>query len=250
MNAVTTFVRGASRLFLDSLLPPQCLSCDGIVDTPGNLCADCFSKFTFITPPCCERCGIPFEGAIIDDLLCGACVREPPTFTRARAAFIYDAQSRGLVLKLKHADRTDTIVHLARWLQRAGADLVKSCDVIVPVPLHRWRLVTRSYNQAALLANALGKYTGKPVVPDALARIKATPSQGNLNRTARHRNVARAFAVKRTKAITDKRVLLIDDVLTTGATADACAHTLLAAGATTVDVLVLARVPTPGSSME
>jgi len=242
--------RAASRLFLDSLLPPQCLSCGGLVDTPGNLCADCFSSFTFITPPCCERCGIPFEGAIVDDLLCGACVREPPAFERARAAFIYDTRSRGLVLKLKHGDRTDTVAHLARWLQRAGADLIKACDVIVPVPLHRWRLITRSYNQAALLANRLRRYTGKPVTADALVRIKATPSQGKLDRAGRRRNVARAFAIKRPKSISGKRVLLIDDVLTTGATADACARTLLMAGAAAVDVLVLARVPTPGRSIE
>jgi len=243
-------VRTASRLFLDSLLPPQCLSCDGVVDTPGNLCAACFSCFTFITGPCCERCGIPFGGPVIDDLLCGACLRDQPSYARARAAFIYDAHSRGLVLKLKHADRTDATAHLARWLQRAGAELIAACDVMVPVPLHRWRLLRRTYNQSALLANALRKYTGKPVLADALVRLKPTASQGKLDRKARRRNVARAFTVRDPPAIAGRRVLLVDDVLTSGATADACARTLLTAGAAAVDVLVLARVPTPGSSMD
>ena len=166
--------RTASRLFLDSLLPPQCLSCHAVVDSPGSLCAECFSRFTFITPPCCEHCGIPFENTVIDDLVCGACLTDRPAFERARAAFIYDTYSRALILKLKHADRTDAAVHLARWLQRAGAELIERCDVMAPVPLHRWRLLMRTYNQAALLANALGKLSSKPVIPDALARIKAT----------------------------------------------------------------------------
>jgi ComF family protein len=242
-QAVPEFARTAARLLLDSLLPPQCMSCQAVVEAPGSLCAHCFSRITFITPPHCECCGIPFEGAVIDDLTCGACLKHRPSFDRARAAFVYAADSKALVLKLKHGDRTESAVHLARWLQRAGAELITSCDVIVPVPLHRWRLLMRAYNQSALLANALGKLSGKPVVPDALTRIKATPTQGGLSRNDRRRNVARAFAVPRPQAIKDRRVLLIDDVLTTGATADVCARTLLEAGAATADVLVLARVP-------
>ena len=249
LDAATQVTRSAARLVLDALLPPQCLACHTVVDTPGNLCADCFSKFTFITAPQCDRCGLPLDTPVIDDLVCGACLKDPPAYDRARAAFVYDTASRPLVLKLKHGDRTDTAAHLARWLQRAGADLITRCDVIVPVPLHRWRLLMRTYNQAALLANRVGKLTGKPVSADALARIKRTPSQGGLDRTARRRNVAKAFAVKRLSAVVGQRVLLIDDVLTTGATANACAQALLKAGATAVDVLVLARVPGPGAAL-
>ena len=245
LDAATQVTRSAARLVLDALLPPQCLACHAVVDTPGNLCADCFSRFTFITAPQCERCGLPLDTPVIEDLVCGACLKDPPAFERARAAFVYDAASRPLVLKLKNGDRTDAAVHLARWLQRAGADLVARCDVIVPVPLHRWRLLMRTYNQAALLANKLGKLVDKPVVPDALTRIKRTPIQGGLDRAARRRNVAKAFAVNRLTSIERRRVLLIDDVLTTGATANACAQTLLKAGAAAVDVLVLARVPGP-----
>ena len=236
-------VRTAGRLFLDALLPPQCLNCNAVVDAPGSLCAACFSRFTFITPPCCDRCGIAFDTPVIDDLICGACLKEPPSFSRARAAFVYGTDSKSLILKFKHGDRTDAGVHLARWLQRAGADLIADANVIVPVPLHRWRLLMRTYNQAALLANALGSLTKKKVLPDALQRIKRTPSQGQLDRGERRRNVAKAFAVSKPAAVTDKRVLLIDDVLTSGATANACARTLLEAGAAQVDVLVLARVP-------
>jgi len=234
--------RTLSRLLLDSLLPPQCLSCGAAVDTPGNLCAACFQEITFITSPCCDSCGVPFDGAVIDDLICGACLQDRPAFERARAAFVYSAESRGLVLKLKHGDRTDAAAHFARWLQRAGAEVISTCDVIVPVPLHRWRLLIRSYNQAALLANAVGGLAGKPVAVNVLSRIKSTPSQGKRDRIARRRNVAKAFAVSNAERIGGKRVLLVDDVLTSGATAEACARCMLDAGARAVDVLVLARV--------
>jgi len=240
--------RGAARLMLDALLPPQCLACHAIVDSPGNLCAACFSRFTFITAPHCERCGLPFETPVIEDVVCGACLQDPPSYAHARAAFVYNTDSRKLVLKLKHGDRTDAAAHLARWLHRAGGELIARCDVIVPVPLHRWRFLMRTYNQAALLANKVGALAHKPVCADAIVRTKRTSSQGGLDRVARRRNVAKAFAVNRPAAIVERRVLLIDDVLTTGATANACAETLLKAGASAVDVLVLARVPGPGGS--
>ncbi|MGE4065119.1 MAG: ComF family protein [Rhodospirillaceae bacterium] len=238
----------AGRMLLNSVLPPQCLACAAIVETPGHLCASCFSRFTFITPPHCGICGIPLTQTVTDDLICGACVTERPVYGRARAAFVYDQHSRPLVLKLKHGDRTDMAVHLAKWLQRAGGEVIDGADVIVPVPLHRWRLLIRAYNQAALIAHALGRLTGKAVAADALIRSKATPSQGGLSRKERRRNVARAFAAGRPGLIEGKRILLIDDVLTSGATANACALTLIQAGAAAVDVLALARVPSPADS--
>ena len=233
----------ASRALLNALLPPQCLACNAVVDSAGALCADCFSRVTFVTAPQCEVCGLPFETPVIGEAVCGACIKDPPAYGRARAVFVYDGESRGLVLKLKHGDRTDAAAHLARWMQRTGAALLAECDVIVPVPLHRWRLLMRTYNQAALLANNLGRLTGKHVAVDALVRVKATPSQGGLSATARRRNVGGAFSIRRPAQIAGKRVLLIDDVLTTGATADACTRVLRDSGARSIDVLVLARVP-------
>jgi ComF family protein len=238
-----SFVRNLGKMAVDALLPPRCLACGAAVDSSGALCAPCFGGFTFIAAPMCRVCGIPLEVAHDDDLICGGCLRDRPDFNRARAVFVYDATSRGLLLAFKHGDRTDAGVHLARWMRRAGEPLIDACDLIVPVPLHRWRLPWRSYNQAALLANALGKLTGKATVPDALVRTRATASQGHLDRSARRRNVKDAFRVNRPQAIADKKILLIDDVLTTGATVEACTRALLAAGAQAVDVLVLGRVP-------
>jgi ComF family protein len=252
MNVLMRWVEGgraAGRLVLNTVLPPQCLACNTMVGAPGNLCAPCFGRVTFITPPHCGVCGLPLDQTVIEDLLCGACVALRPVYHQARAAFIYNDDSRALILKFKHGDRTDMAVYLARWMFRAGRDLVEAADVIVPVPLHRWRLLARSYNQSALLGRALARLSGKPIAPNALTRIKPTRSQGGLKKADRRRNVARAFVVRRAREVEGKRVLLVDDVLTSGATANACAATLLAAGALAVDVLALARVPHPADTV-
>jgi len=238
----------AARLLLNSILPPQCLACSAVVETPGQVCGACFKTFTFIAPPHCGICGLPLDQTVTEDLICGACVVERPAYGQARAAFIYDAHSKPLVLKLKHGDRTDMAAHLGKWLHRAGREVIETADVLVPVPLHRWRLLVRTYNQSALLAQALGGLAEKPVAANALIRTKATVSQGGLSRKERRRNVAHAFKVENPHAIEGKRVLLIDDVLTSGATANACAVALLNAGAAAVDVLALARVPGPADA--
>jgi len=234
---------------LDVLLPPQCLQCREAVDRQGLLCARCWSAVAWLAPPYCAACGFPFEHDEGPGALCGACTRAPPVFARARSAFAYDEASKALVLSFKHADRTEGAPAYGRWLARAGADLTAEADLIAPVPLHRWRLLRRRYNQAALLALALGDVCGRPCVPDLLARVKATPSQGGLGRAGRAENVRGAFAVRprRREAARGKRVLLVDDVYTTGATATACARVLLRAGAAAVDVLTLARVVRPAA---
>ncbi|MGE3477657.1 MAG: ComF family protein [Rhodospirillaceae bacterium] len=252
MRLLTSFAetsRAAGRLLLNAVLPPQCLACSAVVDTPGHLCGVCFGRFTFITPPHCGICGLPLDRTMTDDLICGACAVERPAYGQARAAFIYDEHSRPLVLKLKHGDRTDMAVHLARWMHRAGREVIETADVLAPVPLHRWRLLMRAYNQSALLAHAVAKLSGKPVVADALVRMKSTPPQGGLSRAERRRNVAKAFGIQRAASIENKRVLLIDDVLTSGATANACALALIQAGAAAVNVLALARVPNPANAL-
>jgi ComF family protein len=231
------------------LLPPRCVACDASVDAPGLLCSDCFRKTGFITEPFCTRCGVPFANAALGGLehLCPACRATPPVFRYARAALRYDTQGRRLILPFKHADRTELASVLAPHMARAGAALLRDADLLVPVPLHRGRLFRRRYNQAALLAQAVARIADRPAVPDALRRERATASLGEKSATERTAEVAGAFAVRpsRAKQIVGKQVLLIDDVMTSGATANACADVLLAAGATSVDVLVAARVPDP-----
>ncbi|HEX9808944.1 MAG TPA: ComF family protein [Alphaproteobacteria bacterium] len=242
---------GLGRVALDLLLPPQCLACGAFVADEGALCADCWERISFLTRPFCGRCGYPFElgeSTAADggtgEPLCGACIRTPPPYERARAVFRYDDASRGLVIGFKHADRTRGAGAFAAWMARAGAELLAEADVVVPVPLHRWRLFARRYNQAALLALALSRASGRPAAVDALGRVRATPSQGRLGRRRRRLNVRGAFAVpgRRAPAIAGRRVLLVDDVLTTGATAESASRALLRAGAAAVDVLTLARV--------
>ena len=208
-------LRRLPRRALDALLPPQCLGCGALVDEPGSLCAECWDSVVFLGPPQCPACGFPFEYSLGEGALCGACSRRRPAF--------------------------------ARWLARAGGELLGEAECIVPVPLHWSRLFARRYNQAALLAQNLGRLGSVPVVPDALVRRRRTPPQGRMGTAARRRNLAGAFAVgPRGRArIEGRRVLLVDDVLTTGATAAACGRTLLGAGAGAVDVLTLARVVRP-----
>ncbi len=240
------FVRRAARVVLDALLPPRCLGCSALVDEPGALCARCWAGINFLAPPCCAACGYPFEYAMPDGTLCAPCLWRRPAYDRAYAVFRYDPASRKLILAFKHGDRTDGTPAFARWLARRGAGPLREAGLIVPVPLHRWRLFRRRYNQSALLAQALGDLTGVAVLPDLLVRRRNTASQGRLDPPARRRNVHGAFALRpASAAIVGRRVLLIDDVMTTGATVDECAGVLCRGGAAAVDVLTLARVVRP-----
>lgn len=244
LAAAAAGARRAARVALDSLLPPQCLSCRGEVGIAGALCAACWRGIDFLSPPFCALCGFPFEFESGEDALCGACSRRPPAFDRARAVMRYNEASRGLILGFKHADKTHAAPAFGRWMARAGDGLLAEGDLVVPVPLHWTRLFRRRYNQAALLAGALAREAGLPAARDLLVRKRPTPSQGRLSREARWRNVRGAFAVRqgRRRLLAGRRVILVDDVLTTGATAEACAKTLKRAGASEVHVLVLARV--------
>lgn len=243
MDLAPALRRSASWL-LDAVLPPRCLKCGEIVTDAGSLCGRCWPELKFLSAPCCACCGLPFEFDMGEGSLCAACAARRPVYERARAALAYDDASRDLILRFKHADRIDGAATFAGWMARAGAELAAAADLIAPVPLHRWRLVRRRYNQAAILANAIGAALAKPVVPDLLLRRRATDSQGHLGRSQRQRNVAGAFALhpRRAQLAAGARVLLVDDVLTTGATAEACAKALQRAGAKAVDLLVLARV--------
>jgi ComF family protein len=241
--------RRAGQALLTALLPPRCLKCGAVVDSAGAICAACWSTLSFIAPPYCAACGFPFEFEQGAGTLCGACLQEPPVFARARSVLRYDEASKPLILRFKHADRTESAPAFAAWLGRVGGDLVAEADLLAPVPLHWTRLLARRYNQAAMLSRELGRLTGKPAIQDLLVRKRRTPSQGGLGRAGRESNVAGAFGLnpRHGARLRDRRVLLVDDVLTTGATAAACARTLRRAGASAVDVLTLARVVKPAA---
>jgi ComF family protein len=184
---------------------------------------------------------MPFAYDQGEGALCGACAREPHAFERARAAMVYDDESRRLVLAFKHGDRLHLAPALGGWMRRAGGELLRGADVLIPVPLHWTRLFARRYNQAAVLAHALAEAGGPRVGADWLLRRRRTPSQGKRNAAARRRNVAGAFALNHRRDVAGSRVVLVDDVFTTGATLDECARVLMRAGARSVDALTLAR---------
>ncbi len=228
---------------MNMLLPPHCGACDTAVDMPGRLCADCWSKVGFIVAPYCARCGTPFEIEAENGALCAACMRTPPAYRRARAAILYRNVGRDLVLVLKMADRTWIAPALGGWMAGAGAELLRDADLIAPVPLHRWRLLSRRFNQSAMLAAAASRASGATLMPDLLVRARATKSQARLSAVERRHNMLGAFRLRRRHAelVRDKSILLVDDVITTGATAEACVKALLGGGAAAVDVLTLAR---------
>ena len=227
----------------DVALPQLCAACRAPVGDAG-LCADCWSKLAFIAPPYCERLGIPFAYDPGPGMLSMEAIADPPAYARARAAVRYDDISQKLVHALKYGDRLDLAPTMGRWMATAGRALLAETDAIVPVPLHWRRLWTRRFNQSALLAGTISKETGVAVAHSALKRVKATPQQVGLARSERAQNVQGAFKVPPVgKAeVAGRRLLLVDDVLTSGATVDACARALLRGGAKEVSVLVFARV--------
>lgn len=234
------------RAAVDVVLPPAALD-DARRTSPvqtRGLTAETWSKVSFIEAPVCDGCGAPQAYDAGDDVRCAACLARPRAFDRVRAAVAYDDLSRDLILKLKRADRTDLAGIFALWLGRAARDLIEDADAVAPVPLHRMRLLGRRFNQAAEIARPLARRAGLAYLPDAVIRRRDTPSQGGRSGSGRRRNVSGAFAVPRGqwKRIEGRRILLVDDVITTGATAEACARALKAAGAARVHVAAVARV--------
>jgi ComF family protein len=237
-------VRAVLRLTLDVALPPLCPSCREPLGDGVGLCASCWSKLSLIEPPYCARLGIPFVYDPGPGLLSMEAIANPPAYDRARAAVRYDDIARSLVLSFKYGDRLDLAPMMGRWMARAGRELLTGADALLPVPLHWRRLWARRFNQAAALAGAISRISGVAVLDGALKRVRATPQQVGLSKTDRADNVQSAFRVppEQKAAVAGRRLVLIDDVLTSGATVDACARTLLRAGAAHVDVLVFARV--------
>jgi ComF family protein len=241
MLSLTATLKRTGGVLLDLVLPPRCLACGVEVEGVNALCVACWRKVTFLGEPCCACCGLPFAHDLGADALCGACVEAPPAYNRARSALRYDDGSRGLILALKHGDRLHGAPAFGEWMRRAGAPLLADADLVMPVPLHWTRLFSRRFNQAALLAHAIHRAGGPRVAPDWLIRRRRTPSQGEFGPEGRQRNVRGAFALKAGKSVQGLKIVLVDDVLTTGATLGECARVLKRAGAAGVDALALAR---------
>ena len=241
MLSLSSALKRTGGVLLDLVLPPRCIACGEEVHGVDALCVACWRKVTFLGEPCCACCGLPFDHDLGAGALCGACVEAPPAFDRARSALRYDDGSRGLILAFKHGDRLHGAPAFGEWMRRAGASLLADADLIMPVPLHWTRLFTRRFNQAALLAHAIHRAGGPRVAPDWLMRRRRTPSQGEFGPEGRQRNVRSAFTLKPGASVRGLKIVLVDDVLTTGATLEECARVLKRAGAVRVDALALAR---------
>ncbi len=242
MRAALRRLRSVGMAAVDLLLPPRCPACRVVVRGDGQFCAPCWAGLRFITAPQCGCCGTPFAHDPGDSARCGACLLEAPRYTAARAALAYDGAARHVLLGFKHGDRQHLARLMAPHLARVGAGWLGADALLVPVPLHRWRLWSRGFNQAALLARAVARRTGTPLLVDGLLRVRRTRLSRGLGRRQRAANVRAAFRVRVPALVAGRRIVLIDDVMTTGATAQACARVLLRSGAKSVHVLTWARV--------
>jgi ComF family protein len=237
-----SLARSCVRVAVDFALPPRCPGCGVVVPEEHSFCLSCWSQLVFLGEPCCTRCGLPFEHDGGGAAECGACLAEPPRFDRVRAAVAYGDIPRKVALKLKYGGRPGVAETMARLMER---HLPRGGDAILaPVPLHRWRIWKRGYNQAGLIASALSRRSGLPVDLGLLGRTRSTPPLRGLGRRERSLAVRGAFKVPPAARhrLAGRPVLLVDDVYTSGATAAACARALKRAGARSVDVLCWARV--------
>jgi ComF family protein len=233
----------ARRAALDLVYPPTCLCCSAAVAEAGALCGKCWREMRFIERPFCDRLGTPFPHEMGEGVLSQRAVDDPPVFQRARAVVCFeDGPSRRLVHRLKYSDRMELARPMGAWMARAGADIVADADALAPTPLHFARAWRRQFNQAAALAREVGRVSGKPCESSLIERVKPTRSQVGLSRTQRAANMQGAFRCPPTARLSGRRIVLVDDVLTSGATANAAARALLRGGAKSVDVLVFARV--------
>ena len=226
------------------LLPPQCLACGKISACAHKLCSTCWSKVNFITDPCCQTCGLPFDFHCEYAFICAACARLAPLFTKGRSAVSYDSISRKMISRLKYNDGAYQAPGLAALLYQAGKGLLKDADYLIPIPLHRWRLLKRQYNQSGLLVRSLAKKCSVPPLFHVLQRPLFTKTQKGLTRAHRQLNVKKAFNVpsRHHFFLKGKIIVLVDDVWTTGTTLTEGCKALLKAGVKEIRVLTVARV--------
>lgn len=241
---IKAFARGITALSVGLFFPPVCLDCRRRVVEPGALCGACWPKLRFLERPWCPVMGTPFSHDFGEGFLSAEAIANPPPFERARAAVVYSGVARHMVQGLKYSDRTDLARWMAGWMARAGGDLIAEADVIVPVPLHWTRFLRRRFNQSAELARVIASRSSRKFAPLALKRVKATRQQVGLALAERQNNVQAAFKVplEHDIEVAGRRVLLVDDVYTTGSTVMAATKALKKAGASAVDVLTFARV--------
>jgi ComF family protein len=240
MQLVGSLARGATRSIVDFALPPRCPGCGLIVAEPHRFCLDCWQSLRFLGEPCCGRCGLPFEYDAGEGAECGACLADPPRFDSLRAAVAYGDVARAVALKLKYAGRPGVAETMAQLMRRHLDETPGA--VLAPVPLHRWRIWRRGYNQSALIVRALARPAGLPFDLGLLERVKSTPPLRGLGRRERALAVRGAFRLGRGRDVSGRTILLIDDVFTSGATASACAKLLKREGAARVNILCWARV--------
>lgn len=238
-----TLARAAAAM-ADLVIPPLCLACRKPLASHAAICSSCWSKVEFIRPPLCDRLGIPLPFDLGAPMVSASAVADPPDYDRARAVARFDGVMREMVHDLKFRDRHDARTLFGRWLAEAGAELLADADIILPVPLTRGRLLSRRFNQSAILAREVARVTGRRYEPSLLLKTRRTPPQVGLSRQQRKENVAGVFAVSpgRRATVSEARIVLVDDVITTGATVGACARVLRRAGAARVDILALAMV--------
>ncbi|MBQ7633684.1 MAG: ComF family protein [Alphaproteobacteria bacterium] len=235
------------QTLLNLILPPRCIKCGKILSVKNGLCAECFSKITFISEPMCHHCGIPFNDAVNIKFntvqYCGKCLQKKKfLFELQRSAFIYNDESKDLILDLKFRDKTAAAEILANLLYTAGSDIWKEQpDILMPVPIHHKRLMQRRYNQSALLCRYLVHKTGIDADYTSLQRCRNTIPQVQLSGAARRNNLKHAFTAVKPQNIRGKKIVLIDDVATTGSTLNECAKVLHKAGAAAIYSLTLAR---------
>ncbi|WP_444461106.1 ComF family protein [Rhodobacter capsulatus] len=241
-------LRAALRVALHTVFPPRCICCGAAVGSDDGLCPACWREMSFLAGTVCDCCGTPLPGEDAGPVLCDDCLTRPRPWGRGRAAFLYDGTGRKLVLQLKHADRLDLVPPLAAMLARAVQPILRPKMLVAPVPLHRLRLLRRKFNQSAMLAQALAREGGMACLPDLFLRTRATAAMEGMTRAERRSNLDGAIAVnpKYRDRIRGRQLLVIDDVLTSGATLETTAAAALAAGAAGVSVAVLARVARDG----